>query len=268
MKDKYFTSRTYLMGAAILGLLTALLRGLSLALAFDGSYFTSGALPTLYRIVALLSLAALALFPLLALKGRISPTRTEITRAGQGGAALAAIFSFACFVSACTISNTSLPAILWLVGLFSLLFATVYFMLQAAAVKASSSIYALLGCAAIFALACLVAFTYFDVATPMNAPHKLDLHAALLGTILYLLYELRAQAGIAKPLAMVSFNGIALFLTLSVSVSDLVGTMVGASRGSLYLVQDLLLLALAVYIGARGFADAALQNTIGKDKTV
>ena len=132
----------------------------------------------------------------------------------------------------------------------------IYFILQATGVKASENTHAILGSAALFALACLVAFTYFDVATPMNAPHKLDLHVALLGAVLYLLYELRARVGISKPMALVTFSGLALFLTLSVALSDLIGAMIGAFGDPLYLVQDLLLLALSVYIGARAFADA------------
>ena len=263
MKERYFTARNYVLGAAGLGLLTALLRGLCLALAFEGSYFVSGALPLIYRIVALLSLGALALFPALALGEKIPQTRATLTRAAKGGATLTAIFTFACFIAGCTINNASLPALLWLVGLLALLLAVVYFILQATNAKASDNTHAILGSAAIFALACLVAFTYFDVATPMNAPHKLDLHVALLGATLYLLYELRARVGIPKPMALITFSGIALFLTLSVSVSDIIGTVVGSFRDPLYLVQDLLLLALSVYIGARALADAAKTTSKG-----
>ena len=263
VKNNIFTARTYILGAAGLGLLVAALRALCLALAFEGSYFTGSALPTVYRIVFLLALSTLSLFPALALRGKIALARAPLTPAAKGGAALAAIFAFACFIAACTISNASLPALLWLMGLLALLLTVIYFILQAVGAKAGDNAHAILGSATIFALACLVAFTYFDVSTPMNAPHKLELHVALLGAVLYLLYELRARVGISKPMALVTFSGLALFLTLSVSVSDIIGTVVGVFRDPLYLVQDLLLLALTVYIGARAFADATKTTSKG-----
>jgi len=258
------------LGAALLALLTALLRALSLALAFDRQegYFTGGVLPVLYRTVAILSLIALALFPLMALKGKVEPKRAPLSRVGEGGAALSAIFLFTNFIRGCTLKSETLPALLWLVGLLSLLAAVVYFVLQIPRFKASINTHAVLGSLAILSLACLIAFTYFDVATPMNAPHKIDLHAALLGIILYLLYELRAKAEIGRPLLLATFSGIAFFLAVSVGLSDVVAYLVGAFTSPLYLAEDLLLLALAVYIGARGLADATLPNTTRKDKTV
>ena len=64
-------------------------------------------------------------------------------------------------------------------------------------------------------------------------------------------------------MALITFSGLALFLTLSVSLSDLVGTVLGVFCNPLYLVQDLLLLALTVYIGARAFADATKTTSKG-----
>lgn len=267
MQNKCLTPRAYLWGATALALLTALLRGLSLALAFDphGGYFTHDALPLLYRITALLSLVALALFPLLFLKDKVACPRAPLSHAGVCGAALSAMLLFLNFIGGCALQSATLPALLWLVGLLALLLSIVYFILQTPLLKAGVNTHATLGSVTILALACLIAFTYFDVATPMNAPHKMDLHAALLGVILYLLHELRAKAGIGRPLLQCTFGGIALFLCASVGLSDTVAYLTGTFTAPLYLAEDLLLLPLAVYIGARL---AATPNSERKDNAV
>ena len=254
------TLRTYLLGSALLTLLTAALRTLSLTLAFDpaSGYFEGGALPVIYRTVTLLSLAVIIALPLFFFKGKLSAKRTPLTRSGACGACLCALLFFINFIVGCTIKSTVLSPLLWLVGLISLLLATVYFILQTPFVQAGKNAHAVLGSITVLALACLIAFTYFDVSTPMNAPHKMDLHVALLSVILYLLYELRAKAEIARPLALLIFSSLSFFLSASIGVSDTVAYLSGTFSSPLYLAEDLLLLALAVYIGARSASDAAL----------
>ena len=270
MKNKV-TPRAYLLGSALLALLTAILRALSLTLAFDpaSGYFTHGALPTVYRIVAVLALLVLVAIPFTMRKGKAAAKRAPLTHGGICAACLCALLLFLNFICGCTLKNETLPALLWLVGLLSLLAAIVYFIIQTPLVKASINTHALLGSLTILSLACLIAFTYFDVATPMNAPHKIDLHVALLAAILYLLYELRAKAEIGRPLMLTACSGTAFFLAVSVGLSDTVAYLAGAFTSPLYLAEDLLLLALAVYIGARAMADATLfENTDRKDKAV
>ena len=271
MQNKILTGRAYLLGAALLAFFTALLRTLALTLSFDraSGYFTSGALPLLYRIIAILSLVAIVTIPPIFLRGKISPTRASLSRIGTCGALLTSLLLFMNFIVGCTIRSTILSPLLWLMGLLSLLLSTVYFLLQTPRLAAGTSTHAILGSFAILALACLIAFTYFDITTPMNAPRKMDLHMALLAVILYLLYELRAKTDISHPTALSVFGGLAFFLTVSVGLSDIIAYLIGVFGNPLYLVQDLLLLTLAVYIGARSFADATLsQNTTGKDHTV
>ncbi len=271
MQNKILTPRAYLLGSALLALLTAMLRALSLALSFDAAsgYFTGGALPAVYRIVAALSLVVLVAFPFAMLRGKVTAQRAPLTHSGICSACLCAVLLFLNFICGCTLKSETLPALLWLAGLLSLLSAVVYFILQTPLVKASVNTHAVLGSLTIVALACLVAFTYFDVATPMNAPHKIDQHLALLAVILYLLYELRAKAEIGRPLALTTAGGVAFFLAVSVGLSDTVAYLTGTFTSPLYLAEDLLLLALAVYIGARAMADANLfQNANRKDQAV
>lgn len=271
MQNAIKTQRTYYIGAALLALITAILRTLSLTFAFDraSGYFTVGALPVLLRVIEGGSLLALVLFPVLALRGHISPKRATHSPFITCGAGLCALLFFLNFICGCTLKGTMLPAMLWLVGLLAILLGVVYFILQTPLVKAGAGTHAVLGSLTIVALACLIAFTYFDISTPMNAPHKTDLHMALLAAMLYFLYELRAKADISRPLALTACGAIAFFLTAAVGLSDTVAYLTGAFTDPVYFAQDLLLLALAVYIGARAMADAALfNNTDRKDQAV
>ena len=262
MQNAIKTQRTYYIGAALLALITTILRTLSLTLAFDGAsgYFTAGALPVLFRIMEGCSLVALALFPFLALRGSVCTKRAAHSRFITCGAALCALLFFLNFICSCTLQNAMLPALLWLVGLLVLLLGVVYFILQTPLLKAGASTHAVLGSLTIVAFACLIAFTYFDISTPMNAPHKIDLHMALLATMLYFLYELRAKADISRPLALTACGAIAFFLTTAIGLSDTVAYLAGSFTDPIYFAQDLLLLALAIYIGARSMADAALSS--------
>ncbi|MBE6603683.1 MAG: hypothetical protein E7636_05050 [Ruminococcaceae bacterium] len=262
MQNAIKTQRTYYIGAALLALIAAVLRTLSLTLTFDraSGYFTASALPLLFRAFWGCSLIALVLFPILALKGRIPSKRAALSPFSTCGACLCALLLFLNFVCSCTMQPTGLPIMLWIIGLLAILFGIVYFILQTPFLKAGATTHAVFGSLTILAFACLIAFTYFDIGTPMNAPHKTDLHMALLAVMLYLLYELRAKADISRPLALTACGAVAFFLTATVGLSDVVAYLAGAFTDPVYFAQDLLLLALAIYIGARSMADAALSN--------
>lgn len=262
MQNAIKTQRTYYIGAALLTLITAILRTLSLTLTFDraSGYFAAGALPALLRVVEGCSLFALVLFPVLALRGHISSKRATRSPFITCGAGLCALLFFLNFICGCTLQSTMLPTLLWAIGLLAILLGVVYFILQTPLIKAGAGTHAVLGSLTIVAFACLIAFTYFDISTPMNAPHKIDLHMALLATMLYFLYELRAKADISRPLALTVCGAIAFFLTAAIGLSDTVAYLAGALTDPVYFAQDLLLLALAIYIGARSMADATLSN--------
>ncbi|MBQ9802081.1 MAG: hypothetical protein IJW51_03305 [Clostridia bacterium] len=270
MQDFLRTQRAFCYGTAILTLIATVLRTLSLVCFTDttGTYFTVGApLPTIMHIVLALFALALTAYPLIALKGRVTCERAEKTPYSTAGAALCALLCFLNFICAATVTNAMLPGVLRFFALLTLLAATVYFILQTPVTKVSVTTLTVLGSLAIVSLACLVSLTYFDITTPMNAPHKTDLHLALLAAMLYLLYELRHVAGIPLPRALTACSGLAFFLAATVGFSDVTAYLCGIYTDPLYLAQDLLLLALAVYIGARMTADAALPSptTKGQD---
>ena len=263
MQDTVRTQRAFYLGAAAMTAIVTALRALALTLSLDpvSGYFTpNAALPLCYRILMGLACLAGILVPCLWLKGRVPTERANPSLYSRCGAGLCALLFLLNFIAACMQKSTLLPSLVWLIGLLALLAATVYFTLQAAGVRVSSTTTAVLGSLAILAVACLIAFTYFDVATPMNAPHKTELHVALLAVMLYLLYELRDAVGISLPRALTACTALAFFFSATVGFSDLVATVAGVYTDPVYLAQDLLLITFAVYIGARGAADCRMPT--------
>lgn len=271
MPDSLRTQRAFFRGTAIFALIATVMRALSLVCFTDatGTYFTSGApLPIITRVLIALTTAALIGYPLFALKGRVSGKRAAKTPYSTAGAALCALLCFLNFICAATVTNAMLPGVLRFFALITLLAATVYFVLQTPVFRVSVTTLTVLGSITVVSLACLLSLTYFDIATPMNAPHKTDLHLALLAAMLYLLYELRDAAGIPLPRALTACGGLAFFLAATVGFSDVTAYLCGIYTDPLYLAQDLLLLALAVYIGARMTADAALPTPTTKGQDI
>jgi hypothetical protein len=114
----------------------------------------------------------------------------------------------------------------------------------------------LCGYGVILAFALLLCFTYFDQFTPMNAPHKISLHLSLLSLMIYLFYDLRTLADEAMPRAAAVSSAIAFTLSLSTGVSNMIAFAAGKYHSAPYLAQDLLLVALAIYIGTHSAATA------------
>ena len=259
MPTVFRTYRAYCILTAALTLPVTVLRMLSVLLCTDqaSGYFRSYAvLPMLTHVLMALAAVCLTLYPLFLLKGRVPTARTPHTPAITAGAMLCALLFFLNFINACLSGNT-LPGPLLAVTLLALLCGTLYFLLLHPKCKVSQKTLTILGSFAVGALACLVALTYFDVATPMNAPHKTELHLALLAAMLYLLYELRDVAQIPMPRMLAACSALAFFLSITVGLSNLAAYAFGVYRSPLYLAEDLLLPALAVYIAARSSADIA-----------
>ena len=250
--------RVYYIGVLTLTLLATLLRTLALTLSLDRDigYFRAGTgLPVALNILLAVGIGAVLLFPLL-LRDRVPTVNTPSSPMAHASSILCAALFFIAFISTCTAKRSvSLPSLLWLVGILTLLAATVYFLAKTPLCPLGMTGKAVFGSLTLIALACLITVTYFDVATPMNTPTKTHLHLALLAAMLCLLYELRDTVGAPLPRMRVAFTALAFFLGSTVGVSDLIAALAGYSKGFIYLSHDLLLLALALYAAVRGAAD-------------
>ena len=260
------THRAYALVTATLTLIATVLRALSVTLFTEraSGYFKSAAtLPRLTHVFMVLAAACLVLYPFF-LKPRPAARTGKHTPAVTASALLCALLFFVNFINAC-LAETALPGLLLALTFLALLCGTLYFVLLLPTFKATPALLTVFGGFAIMALACLVALTYFDIATPMNAPHKAELHLALLAAMLYLIYELRDTAKIPMPRMLAATGALAFFLAVTVGLSNLLGYACGVYQSPLYLAEDLLLPALAVYICARSGANAT-QETERKDR--
>jgi len=242
-----------------LTLLCALLRSVALLTAFDvhPGYFRTAPITVIYYVVMALALLCAASLPLWIKKEALPTAAPAPTLPGLCGAGIVALLFLVNFIEACFSGGDSkLPAGLWIFGLLALLVATVYFALRFLAEKPPLSATLLCGYGTILAAALLLCFTYFDPFTPMNAPHKMSLHLSLLSVMVYLFYDLRTLAGEGMPRAATASAGVAFLLALTTGSSKLLAFVAGTYHSVPYLVQDLLLLGLAVYIGATGAARA------------
>ena len=255
------THRAYSLVTAVLTLIAAVLRILSVTLFTErtSGYFKSAAvLPHLTHAFMALSALCLLLYPFL-LQPRPEARSAKHTPAMTASALLCALLFFVNFINAC-LTETALPGLLLALTFLTLLCGTLYFVLQLPSFKATPTLLTVFGGFAIMALACLVALTYFDITTPMNAPHKTELHLALLAAMLYLVYELRNVAKIPMPRMLAAGGALAFFLATTVGLSNLLGYAVGVYQSPLYLAEDLLLLALAVYVCARSYTNTTKKS--------
>ncbi len=250
--------RLYYGGAGLLALIATLLRTCALFFSFDREigYYNKGALPVILSAFA--GLAILFFFSYLFTEKKspeILPQPCSLPSIISAGAM--ALLMLCNFIVACSLQGImKLPFLLWLLGILFLLLGTLYFILRFLAEKPPLTATLLLGYAVVFALALLLCFTYFDQQVGMNTPRKTDLHLSLLSLMFYMLYELKELAGMPAPRAARISGMLAFFLSLSVGVSNLLAFAAGIYSSIPYLVQDLLLVGFAAYIGTRGFAEA------------
>lgn len=238
------------LGAA---LIAALLRSLAIVLAFKGNYFTGAPLAIAQTVVTVVFAIALAVLPLTAAKPSTAPhapkSHAVFTKLA---AALTALCLFLCFISACVASGTlTLPVLLSLLAFPSLLAGIVYFVLHFFEKGVSLTVKTVFGSILLLALAVLICFTYFDIGTQMNAPHKISQHVTLIAMMLWLLYDMRAAADVPRPRVQAALTPLALFLCLTNGISNIVGYVAGKYTSSLFFATDLLLLVFALFIVAR-----------------
>lgn len=250
--------RVYYIGVFALALSAAVLRTLALTLSLNrasGYFQASGGLPIALAVLLAVATAAILLYPLL-LRDRVPTVARPHGFFSHASSALCAILFFIAFISTCTAKRAvALPTLLWLAAILALLAATIYFLAKTPLCPLGITGQSVFGSLTLLALACLIAVTYFDVATPMNAPTKIHLHLALLAMMLYLLYELRDTVGAPLPRVRVAFTGLAFFFATAVGISDLFAAISGYSKGFIYLSHDLLLIGFALTVAARGAAD-------------
>ena len=247
------------LGVALLAIALTAVRTLALFLAFDAEigYFVTGApLAIILYILEGLAVALSALLFFLSERKTdealpVPLSRTLPVTVGAGASALLAL-ACACTLLT-TIGQTPAPRPLIFLAVICAAIGAGYFVTCAIApfrrVQAETS--AIFGFLAVLALAMFLAVIYFDRYTQMNAPHKMALQCCFLAAMLALLMEIRVSLGKGGERARAAFCALAALLCGAVGISDTVAYIAGIYRDTLYLLFDLLCVALAVYSAAR-----------------
>lgn len=247
--------RMYLLAAAALTLCATILRTLALTTAFDADigYFREGSpLVTAFYIIEGIALLAAFSLPFFVKRGTLPTGHPPLSLASliaTGIATLAAIAMAAILIA--HIAVLSAPAILSVLCLFLLLATAIFFGFQFLAQNPPAKTLLLCGYGVILAAACLLSITYFDLYTPMNAPHKFSLHLALLSLMLYMLFELRILIGRPRPRGLGVLSAICFFLCATTGISNTIAFLAGIYNDVFALGIDLLLIAFALYVGTR-----------------
>jgi len=250
-------AHTVYFAAAALTLLNLFLYIFALLFSFDAEigYFKSGAfLPSFATALLVLSCVGLLVLPFLLTK-ELTPAPTVKTPLGHGGAAAAALSAFSLLLALPRVFSPAFGAtVIYYLAIFLLVPAIAFFLLPARPVLASPR--ALCGYAAVLGAACLLSLTYFDSFTPMNAPHKVLLHCALLSVMLYLVYEIRAILGCPMPRMHLATSAVAFLLCTVAGVSHVIAFFADVFTHAGYFYMDLYCFGLALYIGTRCFEAA------------
>ena len=247
------------LGVALLAILVTAVRTLALFLAFDAGigYFVPGKWPVIFLYISegfAVALAALLFFLSEKKADEAAPAALSPALPVTVGAGASALLMLACACALLvTIGQNPAPRALVFLAVICAAVGAGYFVCHVIApfrrVQAETA--AVFGFLAIPALAMFLAVTYFDRYTQMNAPHKVALQCCFLAAMLALLMEIRVSLGKGGDRARAAFTAFAALLCAAVGISDTVAFLAGRYHDVLYLLFDLLCVALAVYCGAR-----------------
>ena len=137
-------------------------------------------------------------------------------------------------------------------GALASLLAAICFFLRASK-KFDSKLCAWLGFFPIVRALTGVAQIYFEMEVQMNHPSKLMLEFALISLMMVFLYELRffVAEDHVKPVGFVMFSCVALIISISAGVSEMVGFFAGRLSKGDFCIEAFFCLAMGLYVAAR-----------------
>lgn len=249
------------LGALTLG--TVALRTVALLLFFNNEtgYFAKSGVVIAFYVLELLAAALCVAFPFLIKKEPVAACDAPLSIGGLFGAGLCALTTVICAVFF-LVRRTRIPApavIVLLTAVF-LLGAAAYFINQFR-VKQTPATTLPFGYAAILGAALLLATLYFDLTTPMNAPHKVSLQIALLATMAAILYELRIATGEPMPRVQAAVTGFACFACAVSGIPNTIAFLTDVYDSTPYLFADLTAAALSVYFAAKSVSICLATKT-------
>lgn len=253
----------YLTLSLLLALVLTVLRSAALLWHYDAAigYFEAGVgLPELANLLTLLALPLCVSLCFTLGGGKLKGAQTRFHLPTAFSSALVAflLIAFAALhvtelsseLSAGTEADLRPIVTSALAALFSVL-GSVSFILSASMGAEVSAKKAFSSSAVVLFAIVYALFLYFDTELPINAPEKLLSQITLLSVALFFLYETRIALAQPMPAVRAAFGILAMILTASSSVPNL---LYYAANGRAVLetpVHDFLILALFLYLVAR-----------------
>lgn len=147
---------------------------------------------------------------------------------------------------------TRATAIIELLGVLAAAIASVCFFIRSSK-KFDSKLCAWLGFFPIIRALSGVAQVYFEMGIQMNHPSKLMLEFAFVSIMLALLYELRffIAEDQAKPVQFFVFSMVAVIVSLTAGVSEIVGFFAGRLSNGDFCIEAFFCLTMSLYIASR-----------------
>lgn len=254
MEESRYQLHISFVCTGVFTIIACVLRTLALFFAFDRDpgYFRTGALlPILYYALVAVSFLWFCSFFFRVKKGTSLPEFPAPELPSFCGGAVAAVaFLVAAAILVFTAKSQAASAVVPLAAAAFLLAGCAYFLLPLFG-KENGSAQILCGYALIFGTTLLLCTTYFDRYTPMNAPHKVAGHLALLSVLFAMLSELRRKVGKRAPRAEVFFTMVAFFLCFTTGLSGMIAFLGGVYEDLTYLAVDFALFAFSLYLAAR-----------------
>ncbi len=256
---------TILLGALTLGTVAVRIVALSFFLNTDTGYFTKGGVTIPLYALELLVAALCVALPFLVKKEPVAVCDAHLSIGallGAGLCSLAMVLTAVYYIL--RRARIPAPTVIVLLAAIFLLGGAAYFINQFLTNQEPATTLPF-GYAAILGAALLLATLYFDLTTPMNAPHKISLQIALLATMAAILYELRIATGEPMPRVQAAVCGFACFACAVTGIPNTVAFLTSAYDSTPYLFADLIVTALAIYFGAKSVSICRPAKTDGED---
>ena len=251
---------------AFFALLACALRTLALFFSFDadiGYFRPPSTLAILADVSLLICIAPSVAVSFLINKEVASREETALTAPRFAAAAAAALtLSIAALFALLRLEQIPAPKPVVLLAAICLLVTAVYFLCRLCAVHPRAA--APLGFFAIFGAALMLAITYLDRYTQMNAPHKISLHLCMLAIMLAMLYEQRTNLERHSPRACIAVTALAAAVCTAYALSNALAFLVGVYSNVMYFLFDLVALGFAAYFITKSIRFAlihAAENT-------
>lgn len=249
-KQSAHRMRIFLVGSVALTLLGIAFRIINLLFFYDdgiGYYSEEAMLPQMMNVFFVLSCVFFAFGSLFFTDTSDSEFGTEKNLASRmiSSLCIVALVAFLALSYVRSLELRSDPTIFDLILFVSAVTSIVYFIFNL--LRKLIIFQSLLSIGTSVLLVYMIAYSYFDVYTPMNSPNKILLHLSCLSAMIFFISEARCMVGSAKKKLYVFSLCCSVFFAGTSSVCIIPLYLAGKITNYSYILFDLVMVAFFVY---------------------